>query len=334
MLAETKTTILLVARDLNLRKNQARTLRDMGYKELLQASDGEEGLAMVENFTVDLVIADWDLQGMTGVALLKAIRANIKYHTIPVILVIERITKAQVIEAGEAGVNEMIVLPFSPDVFKSKTEAIIKVDLDPKHIEAQEKYDQGTQLMKESRWEEALACFQLILAIHENAEIYYNMGYIHTARGNFDEAIICFRKATLINQDFAQAYTQMGEAYKKLGKNKEAEAVLSQAAEIYMEKEMDENAEAVLNEVAKLNPNTINVYNSLGIIYRRQGKFEEAREQYERAIKVDPNDENILYNLGKVMIKLSRVAEAKEAIKKALELNPGFIEAKNLLHSL
>ncbi|MBW2324715.1 MAG: tetratricopeptide repeat protein [Deltaproteobacteria bacterium] len=92
--------------------------------------------------------------------------------------------------------------------------------------------------------------------------------------------------------------------------------------------------EQVLIEVIKINPNTVNVYNSLGIVYRRQGKFEEAVQQYKKALRVNPEDENIFYNLSRVYLMLNDPEKAKEAVTKATEINPDFKEAHDLLKSI
>lgn len=327
-------TFLIADSDYIQRKTNTRILKDIGYQKVLQADDGTEAWSVVKNFDVDFVISAWNMEEMNGIALLKVIRTDLEYNSLPVVLVVDNITRSQVIEAGEAGVSDLIVQPFTPDSFTKKIREVIDVDLDPKTLEAESNYEQGLKMMKDGRWEEALASFKKILSVYENAEIYYNMGYIQTVQGNYDEAILNFRKATLINNAYARAYKKMGEAMAKLGKTGEAEIAFQQAADIYMEKEMDENAEEVLMEVTKLNPKTINVYNSLGIVYRRQGKFDEAVKQYNKAVKVNPDDEHIYYNLSRVYLQKKDVQNAKKAIQKAVMINPDFVEAKDLLKSL
>lgn len=329
-----KYTFLIVDSDPVLRKAEAKLLAEMGHTTLLQANDGTEAWAMFKNFDVDFVVSAWELPEMSGYALLKVIRADMKYNSIPVVLIIENTTKSKVIEAGEAGVSDLLLHPFTADMFQKKIESIIEVEMDPTNVEAEATFEKGTELMQQGKFDDALAEFQKILSIYESAEIYYNMGYIKTAQGEYDEALVCFRKATQINNAFARAYQKMGEVYVKLGRTKEAEEALSRAAEIYMEKNMDKNAEMVLNEVAKISPNTINVYNSLGIIYRRQGRFDLAIKQYDKALRVNSEDENILYNLSRVYLMMKDVDMAHKTIKKSLSINPDFKQARALLESI
>jgi len=327
-------TFLLVDSDVGSLKTETRILNDMGYTDIIQAENGTEAWPMLKHYKVDFVVSAWDLPEMNGLALLKLIRIDLENNFIPVILIVEKITREQVIEAGEAGVSDLLLSPISPEVFKAKVQGVIEVDLDPKHVEIEKQYEQGCKLMKEGHFEEALTAFKRILSIFENAEIYYNMGYINTTQGKYDEAIICFRKATQIDHAFARAYKMMGDVYIKLGRKEEAEEALQQAAEIYMDKKMDKNAERILQEVANLNPDTINVYNSLGILYRRRGKFTDAIKQYYKGLKVNPHDENIYYNLSRVYVAKKDLANAQKAVHRALEINPSFNEARELLKSI
>ena len=186
--------------------------------------------------------------------------------------------------------------------------------------------------MEEERWEEASAVFQHILTLYDSPEVYYNLGYINTVLERYEEAIVYFRRATEIDQTFAQAYQRMGECYMAMGKTDEAQKLLGLASEIYSSKDkQDETRSEVLQEVMRVNPKTINIFNTLGIIYRRQGRYEDAADQYRRALKVNPKDENIHYNLARTLFELDDFKQARQNLIHALELNPAFEEAAKLL---
>jgi len=249
-------------------------------------------------------------------------------------LVADQITAKIVVQAGKAGVSDIIVWPFTPDKFESKVNDIILSEETPQDQEAEKKYKQGLKLMETGQYDEALKSFESITSVFEHAEIYYNMGYIKSSKGLYKEALKYFRRATQINESFARAYKKMAEVYLKLGKQEEAEKYLAQAADIHIQKKEDKEAEEILQTVAKLQPDTINVFNSLGIIYRRQGRLEEAVQQYEKAVRVHPDDENIYYNLSRVYLTMKDFPRAGEALKKALELNPEFGAARELYRAV
>lgn len=309
-------------------------LRDLGFQRVLTARTGTQAFDLLKSQPINLVLTGWAMPEMSGMALLKVIRSDAELAGTPVILVTPEVTKGQVIEAGEAGVSDIVCLPLTPNTIRRKIETALLAGRDPQAVEAERHYQHGLKLMEDQHYDEALQEFQRVLTIYENAEVYYNMGYISTARGDYEAAIRYFRKATQINQAFARAYRKMGEVYVKLGRNKLAQQAFQKAADIYMEKHMDDNAEAVLQAVLKIKPDTINVFNSLGIIYRRQGRYEKAMTQYQKALKVNPKDENILYNIGRLYFDMEKFDEAAEALGRAVALNPDFQEATGLIRTI
>lgn len=326
------TSILLVNNDQYQRKDEAALLREMGQEEILLATNGTEGWSMVKNFDVDFIISSWHLApDMSGLALLRVVRTDPNFTTIPFVLVVEEVTKTHVVEAGQAGVTDIIVRPFTSDVFMKKVEGVMKAEDDPRVAEVNQLINKGQDLVKQGRYDEALTQFKKVLTVQEAAEVYYNMGYIKTAQGKYEEAILAFRRATQINQAYAQAYQKMGEVYARLGRTNEAQQCMEQAASLFMDKQQDQDAEDMFMKALEMNPNTLNVYNSLGILYRRQGKYHESIQMYRRARRVNPNDENIHYNLARAYLSVNNNREAAKILKRALELNPKFKEAKALL---
>jgi len=326
---------MLVNRDRGQRKSHARMLREMGLEDILQAGDGNEAWSMVNQFEVGLIISTWSLgRDMSGLVLLKVVRADAVHTGIPFMLLAEEVTKEQVLEAAQAGVTDMLVMPFTPEAFQKKVEQALSEEEDAQTIQVRELMDQGMELMKQGQFDEALASFKSVLTVHESAEIYYNLGYIRTAQGRFEEAIAAFRKATQINQAFAQAFQKMGEVFAKMGRQDEARQCLERAAEIYMDRKEDEKAEKAYIKILEVNPNTPNVFNSLGIVYRRQGKCDDAIRMYIKALRVNPFDENIHYNLARSYLGVKKLNEAAQILKKALHINPDFTEGRNLLRSI
>jgi tetratricopeptide (TPR) repeat protein len=330
-----KSTGLLVDIDAGPRRNQATMLKNIGYTQLLQAGNGTDAWSMIKNFDVDYVISAWQLQNdLSGLGLLKVVRADSEYSNVCFFLVVEEVTKLQVLEAGNAGVTDMIIRPFTQETLHKKIHQALHPEEDTRLGETQRWLSQGRECMKTGNYDEAIKAFKSALAADESAEVYYNLGYINTARGRYEEAIINFRRATQIDRAFAEAYKMMGEAYSRLGRSDEAQHCLHQAAEIYMNKNLDAKAEDTFLKVLEVNPNTPNVFNSLGIIYRRQGKFAEAIRMYHKALKVNPRDEHIHYNLARSYLGVKKRQAAAELLKEAASLNPDFAEAVNLLKSI
>jgi tetratricopeptide (TPR) repeat protein len=331
---QSQPTFLLVDYDVNNLDSTAAQLQELGFYNTLQAEDGTEAWAMFKNFRVDFVICAKDIPEVDGISLLKLIRSHEDFLDIPFVLVAEEVTAKMVGQVGRIGVTDILVAPYDPEVLRKKIQDIITDEQSPEVVEAEKSYKQGMELMKAGQYDEALKSFETVLSVHENAEVYFNMGYIRSARGEYDDALRCFRMATRINNDYARAYKHMAEIYEKLGKKDMAGICLQRAGDIYLERKQDSEAEHIYEAVTRLRPDTTNVFNSLGIIYRRQGRHEEAVEQYLKALKVHPDDENIYYNLSRVYLELKYFKEANACLNKALEINPSFAAARELVRAV
>ena len=323
-------TFLLVDHDQSRLDSSATYLQSMGYYNYLQAEDGAEAWAMFKSFNVDFVIAAMNISELNGIALLKVVRSHEDYASTPFILMSEEVTSKLVFRAGRLGVSDILVTPFTPDVFQKKIQDIMAIENEPQNQEVERNLKRGRDLLKAGKYEESLKVFEDILSVHEDAEVYFNMGYIKSAKGEYEEALACFRQATKINNDFAKAYSMMAEVYSKIGNVEEAESYYSYAAEIYMDRKQDTEAEEAFEAVVRLKPDTTNVYNSLGILYRRQKRFTDAAKMYEKALKVHPRDENIYFNLSRVYLEMGEKGKAGQALSQSLELNPDFAPAREL----
>ena len=309
-------------------------LQESGHFNYLQAEDGAEAWALVKSFNIDCFICAEQLEEIKPLSLLKLLRSNEDYNAMPFILTTTAITAQTVTRYGRAGVSEILVRPITFAVFQVKLNDVLSEAGETDNIEFEKAYKTGLDLMKGGKADEALKTFEEALDIHENAEIYFNMGYLKTAKGEYEEALKCFRKATRIQGDNARAFKMMGDIYLKLNQPDQAAECLDHAAEIFMDGKNDTEAEEVYQTVVRLRPDSINVYNSLGIIYRRRKKFGEAVLQYEKALKVHPDDSNIFYNLARVYVEMNDFGKAGQVLDQALILEPGFTAARELKRAL
>ena len=101
-------------------------LRQLGYSNIVEAEDGVEALSLLQREKVDFVISDWNMPNMSGLSLLKAIRADDNLKPIPVLLVTAEALKENVVEALKAGVNNYVVKPFTAETLKERIDAIFK----------------------------------------------------------------------------------------------------------------------------------------------------------------------------------------------------------------
>jgi len=118
--------ILIVDDFSTMRRIIKNLLRDLGYNNTSEADDGLTALPMLQSSNFDLLITDWNMPGMQGIDLLRAVRADTRLSTLPVMMVTAEQKREQIIEAAKAGVNGYIVKPFTAQTLKEKLEKIFE----------------------------------------------------------------------------------------------------------------------------------------------------------------------------------------------------------------
>jgi two-component system chemotaxis response regulator CheY len=118
--------ILVVDDFSTMRRIIKNLLRDLGFTNISEADDGQTALPMLQNGDFDFLVTDWNMPGMTGIDLLKAVRADAKLQTMPVLMVTAEAQKDQIVDAAQAGVNGYVVKPFTAETLKEKIEKIFE----------------------------------------------------------------------------------------------------------------------------------------------------------------------------------------------------------------
>jgi two-component system chemotaxis response regulator CheY len=101
-------------------------LHDLGYSHVTEADDGKTALPMLQLGNIDFLITDWNMPGMAGLDLLKAVRANPKLAKLPVLMLTAEAKREQIVEAAQAGVNGYVIKPFTAVTLKEKIDKILE----------------------------------------------------------------------------------------------------------------------------------------------------------------------------------------------------------------
>jgi len=118
--------ILIVDDYSTMRRIITNLLSDLGFNNTQEADDGNAALSLLQNGRYDFLVTDWNMPGMTGIDLLKAVRADEKLTDLPVLMVTAESNREQIIEAAQAGVNGYIVKPFTAVTLKEKISRIFE----------------------------------------------------------------------------------------------------------------------------------------------------------------------------------------------------------------
>jgi two-component system chemotaxis response regulator CheY len=100
-------------------------LHDLGYSNVTEADDGKTALPMLQAGNFDFLITDWNMPGMPGLDLIKAVRADARLAKMPVLMLTAEAKREQIIEAAQAGVNGYVIKPFTAETLKEKLDKIL-----------------------------------------------------------------------------------------------------------------------------------------------------------------------------------------------------------------
>jgi len=118
--------ILVVDDFSTMRRIIKNLLKDLGFSNIQEADDGSTALPMLQQGDFDFVVTDWNMPGMRGIDLLRAIRADDKLKHLPVLMVTAEAKKEQIVAAAQAGVNGYVVKPFTAATLKEKLDKIFE----------------------------------------------------------------------------------------------------------------------------------------------------------------------------------------------------------------
>lgn len=118
--------ILVVDDFSTMRRIIKNLLRDLGFSNVAEADDGNTALPMLKIRKYDFLVTDWNMPGMQGIDLLRAVRADPDLASLPVLLVTAEQKRDQIVLAAQEGVNGYIVKPFTAAILKEKIEKIFQ----------------------------------------------------------------------------------------------------------------------------------------------------------------------------------------------------------------
>jgi two-component system, chemotaxis family, chemotaxis protein CheY len=125
MAVDMKMNVLIVDDYKTMLRIVGNLLKQLGFSNIDEATDGATALEKMRQKNYGLVISDWNMEPMTGLQLLKEVRSDIKLKSVPFIMVTAESKTENVVAAKQAGVNNYIVKPFNAATLKTKIAAVI-----------------------------------------------------------------------------------------------------------------------------------------------------------------------------------------------------------------
>ena len=125
--------ILVVDDSSTMRRILVKTLERLGYPQSVEAANGREALERMETSTIDLVIVDWNMPGMSGLELVRAIRSSAATQNVPILMVTGNAGSEDVVRAVRSGITGYVVKPFSSETLRTKIAAVLGEDAAVSH---------------------------------------------------------------------------------------------------------------------------------------------------------------------------------------------------------
>jgi two-component system chemotaxis response regulator CheY len=121
---------LVVDDSATMRRILVNSLQRIGFADCVEAEDGRQAL---EKFDADIsfVITDWNMPTMSGIDFARALRAQPKGKSVPILMVTARSVHEDIVAAVDAGVNNYVVKPFTPQVLKEKIDQVMSSAVAP-----------------------------------------------------------------------------------------------------------------------------------------------------------------------------------------------------------
>lgn len=117
--------LLIVEDNTTMRRIVNGLLKQLGFTNITEAIDGTDALVKLNEKPISFIISDWHMEPMTGLELLKNVRASEKFGKLPFIMVTAESKVENIMIAKQAGVSNYIVKPFSAEALKSKMVTIL-----------------------------------------------------------------------------------------------------------------------------------------------------------------------------------------------------------------
>jgi tetratricopeptide (TPR) repeat protein len=342
---EDKNILFLVVDDqFNVRRMIFNFLRTFGYNRVVDASDGEKALEVLAGGGVGFVVSDWNMPRMNGLALLKRVRADHRWHDLPFLMVTAEMMEQIVAEAIEESVDGYIVKPFQAKTLIEKIESILDRRRTPDPLDLALR--RGREMVVAGKPMEAEASFVAALEINPaSPRALLALGEFKESQGRLDEARGLYDKAVAESPRFVKAIDRLAALYHKMGQEEEASRHLAKAARISPRnprRQMDmgklllaqgktTDALACLKLAQQNAGSDGGLMTDLGEVFLEAGLYQEAAQVFQGAASLNPNQVHIYNRLGIAYRRQRLFGEAVREYEKALAVAP---DDENLYYNL
>jgi len=337
-----KMTVLIVDDMIAMCKSIHTMMRVIGYgKSFLFANTGQDALDMLHKDSIDLVLLDYNMPGITGAEVLNHIRENRDLRDLPVLMVTAHAYGDYVAEAAESEIDAYLLKPLTVKLLEEKISLVVeKANNPPPMVEHLKK---AMNLEDEGDIDAAVEETKLAMKAdpHSSRPI-RDLGYYCLKKNDLKEAERWLLKAAEMNYLDVFACHYLGELYLKLNDIEKAQHYFEKAMKIsprhlsrginfgktLVQRKMIKRAIQVFDEALKLSKSTIELKEEIADFCIEEGASEYAVKLLEPILKEKPNRVDLFFKLGKALEDSGDIKKAVVYLVKASGVDKKNLEIK------
>lgn len=261
--------LLVVDDNSSLRQTIKAMAREFRVSNVVEADDGDTALKLLKRNRERLchfVLLDWFMPRLSGIDVVREIRADSEIGDLPIMMVTAETDPAQIVRAAEEGINGYLTKPFAGKILEQKIRSILEARANPpEHVKL---LMEAENFLRKGDYDNAFLFFEKSLATKETARVMVHLGDIHQARNQADDAFSMYNNAMRNNSRFLKAYSKAADMHEKQGNLDAALALFTKALEI--------------------SPNSPERLIALGKLHVKKGNETSAADVFSKAVNLEP----------------------------------------------
>jgi two-component system chemotaxis response regulator CheY len=330
---------VLVVDDMpTIRRMVRQMLHHLGVRgDIQEAGDGQEAWEALQARPFDLVVCDINMPRMSGLDLLRHLRATTRYQTTPFLMISGEVSEDIVAASAESEVDGYLLKPFKIKSLEGRLRSIIVNRYQPS--EGEILFRRANEFLLGDRPKQALEVLEKLTEppFRQQAKVVNLMGECYLALDSQEEATFCFSQALDINPKFLRAYQNLAAVAESRGDLASARGYLEEArklsplnperlftlGQLCLKDGAPEDAREYLEESWRIGQYVPPARRSeMAEAFLAAGLHEVAEELFRQAIDDDPQDGHLYNRLGVALRRQQKHQQALEYYQQALNLDP------------
>jgi len=299
-------TALIIDDHIPIRKAIRRVLVSMNFADILEVSDGDEAIKVLQSKPVDFVIADLYMRKVDGFEVIRHLREREVGSDVPIIVVTGEASKEDIVQTVDLGTDDYLLKPFHADELEKKVVAVLNKYHSPGPLLKQVR--DAERLLLQQNYLEAMATLEkAILLDSSSMRARHAKAVVLEKLGHRDEAVALLRENIQMNPSYYKNYGTLGDISLKASQT--AQAIESIRKELH------------------LNPKNPNRQVQLAKLLQSSHDTEGAIYHFREALKMNSRNPVALIGMGRAYANHDNLDKALYYFKRLRRYHPGATKA-------